>query len=590
MTTLSTERTIDMNAIVFASDLSKAQEIAEKFTDGPAGEGMMYSKGTKEYTLRTFVRTPSAFASLMNNNCIVDILILYVTSAEGEDFSEARKYLDSRKSIPIKVLCSENPLIEEAAALNCKYVHVSELLGEGREAVIKEAKKFEETLINCFKKFDINGNGLISVDELVKVSSELGHPLEMDDAKMIISSLDTYQNYKYTGSIDFENFKKWWVMGKADFHSFRRICKAEMSINNLVKLTSKKFNNYLEKLKTDSHKASQEEILQSIDLNVHAKQEFENGLGLFLETCSGPKAKEVIGALPEGQRNSPFAVSLKFPFREDKDAKAACELLKQMVGPLLGDHPVLKHYLDLGIEYEFRTSVNYLVVDLWLSGYIADMVFGQASQFTNLQNVDINMHLTFHLFSSLVLGEIIGEENNFIQLVEKFLHLKFHLNVKSFGLRQLWGQLNEQLKSSFGEVPSFKKIMMLVDGLVVMRSFKLDFGFDAVDAKNTVFEVQANEMMNRFNGNIEETKAQIIQGNTDPDEGIKEFRAKFNEFKEQAEGFKAMVPPEILQILEPLKLDKFEVETYVNLPATTALVKVTVNLPGLNFLKSSLLY
>ena len=146
---MTTTPTYTINTIVFSSDLSKAQKIAEKFTDGPTGALMMYSRGTEEYILRTFVRTPTKFSDLPVSG-IVDVIIVHLSSTDAEEFKEAKKYLESRKSIPIKVLCSENALVDEAAALDCKYLHLSELLGEGKETVLKEAKKFEETLFNCF--------------------------------------------------------------------------------------------------------------------------------------------------------------------------------------------------------------------------------------------------------------------------------------------------------------------------------------------------------------------------------------------------------------------------------------------------------
>jgi hypothetical protein len=575
---MDSQKNITINALVWAVDLTKAQEIARKFTNGTSENEMLFIRTASEYTLRTFVRSPNTVPT-QSPGGIADIIIIYLSSNDTSELQEAKKYVDTRQGIPIKVLCSESALLDEAAALDSKYVNVSEVTGDGSETILKEARKFEETLVNCFNKFDINGNGLISVDELIKVSEELGHILELDDAKMIAESLD--ESKILSGNISFEGFKKWWVMGKRDFHTFRRICKAEMSINNLIKLTSNKFNSYLENLKANSAQVSQEELLQGIDINLHSKQSFENGIGLFLELCSGAEAKEAISSFPESVRNSPAAFSLRLGFSDADSAKGVCDFLSQIAGSMLDENPMFKPYLDIGLQYAFRTSGSFLVVDISLNSLAADIIVESAQQFDSFQNVDISGNLTFHLFSKLTINHILSEVTIF-DVIEKLLYMKLHLNSKYFGLRQLWGQISEQLKSNIDSNPSIRTVAMLVETMLALKCFKLDFGFDAMEAKNLIVEVNSIEKCSMYNDSVQETKAILLSGKSDEEDGLVRLRSLYMTSKEQVEGMKGMIPEEFMPIIKSVNLEKVEFETFVNLSNRIVFFKTTFNLSGLN--------
>jgi len=507
---------------------------------------------------------------------IADLLIIYLSSAESSEFNQAKQYVDCRREIPIKVLCSESPLIEEAALLDCKYVHVSEVTGAaGSETIIKEARKLEETLLNCFNKFDINGNGLISVDELVKVSDELGHHLEHDDAKMIADSLD--ETKSLSGNISFEGFKKWWVMGKSDFHAFRRICKAEMSVNNLIKLTSKKFNSYLENLKESSQKVSEQEVLQTLNLNLHSKQSFENGAGLFLEICSGPEAKEIIDSLSENVRNSPQSVSIRVSFSDAESAKSLCEVLSMIVTGLVDENPRIRPLLDMGLKYALRTSGSDLVLDFYVTGTLEDMMVNQSQQFNKMQNVYLTGNITLHVFTALTMQNLL-EDAGLFNVFEKFLHLKFHLNSKSYGLRQLWAQFSQQIKME--EIPGLRQSAMLIDSIIALRCFNFDFNFDVTDVKNFGLEAMAFQYAKYDYDTLQLAKEALL--GQKGEEILEKGRQLFTEFKKQAEGMKAMIPEDFLPIIKAVNFEKIQFEHFTNLAFGTCVVKATINLPGLN--------
>ncbi len=577
---------LQVNAIVWASDISKAEEIASKFTSDAQQTNGFYTTTISNYTLNTYVRSPYSFSTAAPS-AISNILIVYLASVD--ESSEAKKYLDSRKGIPIKVLCSELNLLEESESLDCKYTNITEVMGEGRETIIKEAVKFEETLLNCFNKFDVNGNGYISVQELVEVSSELGHTLELDDAEMIANSLD---ETKTKSGINLNGFKKWWVTGKSDFSLFRRICKAELSLNKLVKLSSKKFNNYLENLKTESQNVSQEEISQGINLNIHSKQSFENGIGMYCDVCTGNDAKEIINSQPEKVSKSPVAFSLRVNFSNTESATTACELLNSMVLPMLSELPEVSSFLLMGLEISFRVSGSSLVMDVFIGSLIADMFMSQLQNF-DFQSLNANSNLTFHLFTAMNFQNLLND--HLFDLLEKVLHLKLHFNTKSYGLRALLSNLTSQLDSAAAEVDEAKNkrlrnMLSVIQASLMLKNFNLDLSFDAVDLKNVFYDIVCYHT-NEYGKPLEEAQQKVLAGEDafNLNGAYNQLRMMYESVKQQAVEMKSMIPEEMLDTAKSVSLEKIQLEIQLNTPTANVFVKYNLHLNGLNGVRDEIL-
>jgi len=584
-----TNTTIEINTIIWAPTKEKAKEIAGKYSQGNIYCDCFYISNEEEFkNQKTYIRSPDEMALLAPQD-ITHVLILYVSSAESDDFAAARKYLDSRKGIPIKILCSENALFDQAAEMDCKFINVSEIIGEGKVAIIKEAKRFEETLLKCFNKFDINNNGVISVDELIKVSEELGHNLQFDDAKMIADSLD--ENKSGSGEISYSGFKKWWVLGKSDFHSFRRLCKAEMSVNNLVKLTSKKFNSYLENLKSDSQKVSQEEILTQLNLNLHSKQNFENGVGIFVELVSGGDAKDAISSYQDRLKKSPLAFSSKIGFSDSLTANSICELLNQMVKPMVAEIPQIAPFLSMGLEYEFRTSNNFVIIDVWVEGYLSDMIISQSQQF-NIQNIDMSGDLTLHYFNALTLKSLFDQTKAF-EIVEKITNSKFHLHSKSFGLRQMVTSFLDQYSQTLNNIPEMmenekKKALLIFKSLFILRGLNFDFAFDAADLKDLLLNIMTTERK-KYQESFEECKERMLNGDSEFDVPLRTIREHYEEGKAKVNEMKSSIPEEFITIIKSVDLEKIVFEFLFNINSSCLILKTNICLPGLNEIRDELI-
>lgn len=80
-----------------------------------------------------------------------------------------------------------------------------------------EEKKANE-VVDCFKQFDIDGNGYIDKQELAALSLRLGHQLDEDQLQGALEDLDLNKD----GTIDFEEFCRWYFTGLKPYNGTKR--------------------------------------------------------------------------------------------------------------------------------------------------------------------------------------------------------------------------------------------------------------------------------------------------------------------------------------------------------------------------------
>lgn len=66
-----------------------------------------------------------------------------------------------------------------------------------------------------FKKYDVDGTGMLSVHELSKMCYDMGHPMTQDKLALALQVLDANGDGKFS----YEEFKRWW----ADDHRFQKL-------------------------------------------------------------------------------------------------------------------------------------------------------------------------------------------------------------------------------------------------------------------------------------------------------------------------------------------------------------------------------
>ena len=68
--------------------------------------------------------------------------------------------------------------------------------------ILTQRDKDEEELITVFKRFDVNGDGTLSWDDLHTIFAELGHDVDEAEAKEMIHFFDRNND----GDINFDEF------------------------------------------------------------------------------------------------------------------------------------------------------------------------------------------------------------------------------------------------------------------------------------------------------------------------------------------------------------------------------------------------
>lgn len=581
------ETKIEINIIVWSTNIELATKYAEIFTQGTKNQAGFFTNSSPEYILNTFTRCPNVQTTATPSS-ITDIVMVVVENAEESE--AAQKYLDSRRGIPFKVCLTTQ--VGQFEELECKSINPGELANE-RTNVIKEALSFEKTLVNVFKKFDLNGNGLISTDELISCSKELGHELSKDDAKMITDTLDKDKK----GNIDFNGFKRWWVTGKSDFTAFRRIVKAEMSVNKLIKMTSKNFNEYLSNLNENSNELVSQEIQQNIDINLHSGKEFENGVGLFIDISSGNEAKEIMQGKPENIRNSPVFVSLNLEMENNQIASETAEMLNQMINPMLEAIPEIASPIQMGGRFNIRANQNKLIADITVQDMLAEIFMMNLNMY-NTKEIKMSGEGTWHLFSALNIGDIYKDNLNPWELFEKAMNMKMHIMGRSYNLRgavePICAELDNQINSGVLP-PKMKKISMGIRALSILREFTLDFNFDPTMIVNILFLQLCIKTVGKegYNGlGYEEFKKKCIENPEEKNQindKVRKIRETISTYLEMGEQMKESIPPEFIDIIKAVNLEKIELQFGINTEQINSSSKFTLNLPGLNEIKDKIL-
>lgn len=79
-------------------------------------------------------------------------------------------------------------------------------------------EKKENEVKECFKKFDLDGNGYIDREELAALSLRLGHSLKENELNDALKDLDLNND----GTIDFEEFCRWYFTGLKPYNGDTR--------------------------------------------------------------------------------------------------------------------------------------------------------------------------------------------------------------------------------------------------------------------------------------------------------------------------------------------------------------------------------
>lgn len=445
---------LEINIVLWAYELSKAADIAQKFLNSPntiKSNQNCFSLIDDKYEINIYLRSPKALTTSAPKG-ITSILIIYLSEDclrpakikdlfSNQELSEAKEYFDARKKIPFKILTYESnlSLLQSSEDLLSNYftefkkINLTNLTNNSEKSLLlSDAELFESTLLKVFKKFDVDNDDLISYADLINAAKELGQDLASDDAKMIVNSLDIHN----PGKIGFESFKKWWVLGRSDFLGFRRACKARLFLDDLLRKAQNGLNSYFANLRNEGKEIIEEELSQVFDVSLHAEKPFEDGIGLFCQFCNGAEALEIIETKFDELEKSEFGFALKFKFESAQAAKNEIgkveKFISEILCALIGDKVTLVFLL--GLVLRFKVTENYVVV------FYADKKPKADSMLTDFKALFSG---TMHLFTELSFEDLLTIPIE--KIIEKLFNAKISVNAKIFDLKQMLKKLLKQI-------------------------------------------------------------------------------------------------------------------------------------------------
>ena len=543
-----------INIVVWAESRDSAAQLASTFT-GAEEVNAVWSGVSEGSSIKAYVRYPGSAseASPIGNT---DVLVVSIC-AESAFLDEAKFYVSSRKAIPFKFVTSSDDLSDLAKELGSDFITSSEI-GASKVKFVTAVTQLDATLRSAFSALDLNNNGFITSEELVKASSSLGHELNSEEAHLIVSTLSK------DGNINFTSFKSWWVMGRGDFNLFRRLVQLELSVGGLMKQGSNLFNDYVNKLQV----VDTSEDTYVGRFNVGPTEDFEAGIGLSMEIAAGQDFDAIFNLMPDYLKSSPFCYGLELRVTDE----AAGAMIKQTLDGL-NDMASAVSQVDqikqAGLQVNVRHVGLSVFIDCSFGGSLSDI----AMQYIDLFNIN---QLNFagignsSLFSGIKINDLLT--GNMSHIISKLVQLKIQSHSEFSGIKRILGALPGIAKAFDKHMPiQVKQFFEFLRLLGAIRSIGYEFKYDAKE-----IESLAKDLLGDFaKGKTEE-----------PEESALPFEGQLNAMQNMGVATIDNFKPMIDSVIEPFKpaleaLDLDKIGVYTCAPKMRVFSKVFIHLPGL---------
>lgn len=466
-----------INYIVWSATEEDANALGQKLIGVTPNNGGVFTKQEKDYTLSGFTRWSKSHGGKQPVNGTVDVLVLHFPTSSDDLKDSAKDYVNTRKGIPFRFVVSPDDLTDWAKEQGLTYWGAeanSELLNQS----LKAALELDTTLRKTFALFDVDKSNYISKENLIKISGDLGHQLNQEEAKEISNTIAE------DGKISYDRFKYWWLAGRQNFSQFRNLVEMEMSVNNLVKKGSGMFGEYLEKVNKElaSNKDLGEGLVSRIDLR--PKKDFDNGISLSINVSAGSEAKNIINALPDYFHSSSFTYSLELTLKNPDLGPTAVQQLEQAKEMIFQIVPNFNQAVEMGLMIKFRNAGKSVFVDFALGGAIGDMVSQQLNNF-NVENANFSGVSSMHLISGLKLDRPF--ECSFDEMIEMLTQFKVQGHGEASNYKPLINLLVNLLSTTYQHmVPSkVRFVFNLIKLFSSLRNFEYTLEYDSEElAKN----------------------------------------------------------------------------------------------------------
>jgi hypothetical protein len=551
-----------INIVVWTSTEEAANKIAHDIVGGCTDQDGQHSGTHNGATIRVFTRSPGVVAS-SHPQGVADALIISIEENNSTSLGEAKSYIDNRRGIPFKYIHSLEDFSEVAAKYEATYIN--DLTGI-TDKIVNSVKHLDTELRTAFSAIDLNGNGVLSSDELVSAAAKLGHNMNSEEAKLIIKALSKNE------SVDFDGFKTWWVRGRGDFNSFRQLVKVEMKVGELMKKGSEVFNEFVKNLKKEEGKDG-----YKARLNISSVEDFETGFGMDTDLAVGAEYDDVVKALPQYFKENPVSISFEINVNSEEQGHQVKATLESLYDMLMSV-PQVSQVLGLGFTIRFRNSGNSVFIDVSLSGSAGDKLQAQLSEY-NFESLNFTGSAFFNIFTGLRISDLLsGNLDNIINRLSLF-KLESHSQVS--GVKNLIYALTEVYEKMGSMMPrKIRKLIPLIKVFAAMKNFEFEFRYDA------------NEVASAFKEFGGQVASQKLGG--EPEEALESVNQQLGGFQSMAPMMIDQFKPMIDGFIEPFKpaltavnFDTLAISYY--LPSTRMFYKLKIHLPGTtNFIKTNL--
>jgi hypothetical protein len=539
-----------INFVIFAESREAAASIANSLT-GSAESQAVWVGTSNGRTVKAYVRCPGllAEASPKGNT---DVLIVKAPADSDEAYiTNVKSYINTRTGIPFKYIVSSQDLSQLASSVEASYINESQLASEFG-SFISKVTDLESSLKTTFDSFDLNKNGFITSDELVEASAKLGHKLEKEEAKLIVSSLSN------NGNIDFQMFKSWWVMGRGDCTMFRRIIEAQNVYGGLIKQGSEAFNEFLTKNISDGKDNYEGRV------NVGPKDDFDSGIGFSVDLAAGKHFDEIFNAYPDYIKSSPFSFCLEIKLKNESTGiliKETFEGLKDSLSMI----PKFDSLMMMGVTVDVRHVGLSVFIDFTLGGMIGDTTNNNLNAF-NCEKLNYSGAGYCSLISGVNFNDI--QNDDFLTLISKLLKLRLTSHSEITALKTLVYGLCKIIGESSQSSNKVKRTIGALKVLTAIRGIEFNFKYDPEELKNSVLDILRDQIGDQA------------------DKMVDQYQSQFGGFRDMGLGMLdnykmmlEMIPPEFMNIIKNIDFDRVGVVAVV--PKFKLQYKSYIHLPGL---------
>jgi hypothetical protein len=568
------ESNSSLNFIVWTDCIKAGTSIAQKLTlsSNPLSEVNSLTGTNQGVSVNVFLRGPQVANVANPSNNVADGLIVSIESAS----ETASDYLKQKKNVPLKVVVSSSDLKAFADERGATFVDkIDESFASN---LVKSGVTNDDLIKQAFSKIDKDHNSVLTKDELIIVSKELNHSISGEEANDIISTLSK------TGSINFDQFKQWWHLGRANFSQFRQVVQLEMQVEKLVKKGSSYVGDYIDKLQisVNDETTSSPDSLKS-HISIKPKKDFDNGINFGLSVAAGTEGKAIIDSLPDYFSSNPLSASIELGIDDAEKGQIVVQSLEQAKEMIFQMIPGIQEKLEMGIDIKFRHVGTSVFIDVTIGGPLGEMVKAQYSQFgSKIGNLATSFkgYGSSHIVSGLKLNNAL--DISLEQIIEDASKFKIETTGETSNIKKMLAIATTIIQATNAYGNKTKAISSIFGYFGVFRLLEVKSEYDSDELFSLI-----KESISTFTA----LESQEEQGEV----ALQVYGGALSNYqqvgKAQLEGVKAMLGVFLEPFMETLKVLNFDRISISIVPSMISIFyKVQIGLVGITeFIRTNLL-